>query len=239
MTGKTIFPVFSITKGVTALAVHLQAERGLIDVTKPIASYRPEFKANGKEGITVEMELSHRSGIPQMPEGVMSERFADWEWMVKRVAQLKPTLAPGTANAYHVLLWAWILREVVRMTDPVHRPFDVFVYEEICKPLGIENFYLGVPDNELVRVAKLYGGNSFALIDEQGISPPSVFPGADVHNTKVIQQAVDLGAGAITDAGSVARIFALIANGGELDGVRLLLPERTSVAKCSTNNKRI
>jgi len=224
----TLWPVFSVTKGVTALAVHIQAERDFLDVTAPISRYWPEFAANGKESITIEEALSHRAGIPQMPEGVTPELMADWKWMVDRVAQHTPLFRPGVDCAYHVLVWGWILGEVVCRTDPAKRPFDRFVYEEICQPLGITDFHLGVPDESLPRIAKLYGGNEFPIVDSLDISPDSVFPGSNVHNTKVVQQAVDPGAGAITTAAAVARIFALIANGGELDGVRLLSPERVA-----------
>lgn len=160
-----------------------------------------------------------------MPEGVTAEHMADWKWMVDRVAQHTPLFRPGIDCAYHVLVWGWIVGEVVCRTDPAKRPFDRFVYEEICQPLCITDFHLGVPDRSLSRIAKLYGGNEFPIVDNHNISPDPVFPGSTVHNTKVIQQAVDPGAGAITTAGAVARIFALIANRGELDGVRLLSPE--------------
>jgi len=224
----TLFPVFSVTKGVTATAVHLQAERGPVDLHAPIARYWPEFAAHGKETITVEQALSHRAGIPQMPEGVTPELLADWEWMTSRIADFSPVFEPGTTNAYHVLVWGWIVGEVVRRTDPAHRPFDVFVAEEICVPLGVRDFHLGVSDGDLKRVATLYGGNDFGLVDEYGVSPKPVFPGADAHNQRAMQQAVDPGAGAITTAGSVARVFAMLAEGGELGGVRLLSRERVA-----------
>ncbi|KAF2180145.1 beta-lactamase/transpeptidase-like protein [Zopfia rhizophila CBS 207.26] len=226
VTKKTLFPIFSVTKGITALAVHIQADRRLLDVNDPISKYWPEFGINGKENITIEQALSHRAGIPQMPPGVTPQLMADWEWMVKHVAESKPIFPPGQANAYHVLVWGWILGEVVRRTDPAHRQFDIFIHQEICKPLGVTDFYLGVPSTELARVATLSGGNSFAMVDEHGISPVAVFPGSDVHNISVVQQCVDPGAGAIANASSVARIFALIAEGGELNGVRLLSKER-------------
>jgi CubicO group peptidase (beta-lactamase class C family) len=225
---RTLFPIFSVTKGITALAVHLQAERGLLDLRKPIARYWPEFAANGKDTVTVEQVLSHRAGIPQMPAGVTPELMADWDWMTERIARHTPLFEPGTANAYHVLVWGWILGEVVRRTDADRRPFDRFVTEEICRPLGVADFHLGVPDADLPRVAKLSGGNEFAIVDEHGICPRAVFPGSDVHNQRVVQQTVDPGAGAIATAGSVARIFALLAEGGELDGVRLLSPDRVA-----------
>lgn len=224
----TLWPVFSVTKGVTALAVHMQADRGYLDLDALIATYWPEFAANGKGGITVEMALSHRAGIPQMLEGVTPELMKDWEWMVGKIAEHKPLWEPGTANAYHILVWGWILGEVVVRTDPKGRAFDVFVQEEICQPLGIKDFFLGVPDSELGRVSKLYGGEEFGLKDEHNVSPRAVYPSGSVHNMRVVQQTVDPGAGAITSAPAAARIFALLAEGGELDGVRLLSKERAA-----------
>ena len=225
---KTLWPVFSVTKGVTATAVHVQAERGLVDLQAPVAEYWPEFAANGKSAITVEQALSHRAGIPQMPEGVTPQLLADWDWMVERIADFTPVFEPGRFSAYHVLVWGWLVGEVVRRTDPKHRAFDRFVAEEICAPLGVTDFHLGVPAAELPRVARLYGGNSFDVIDDHNVSPAAVFPGSDVHNDPVMLQAVDPGAGAVTSAPTVARIFAMLAGGGELNGVRLLSSERVA-----------
>lgn len=224
----SLFPVFSVTKGVTALAVHIQADRGLLDLDAPICRYWPEFAANGKDSITVEQALSHRAGIPQMPPRVTPDLMANWDWMVQQIAEYTPIFPPGTTNAYHVLVWGWILGEVVRRTDKEMRSFDVFVTEEICQPLDICDFHLGVPIESLAHVVTLYGGNSFPITDNYGISPTSVFPGSNIHNLPVVQQCVDPGAGAITTASAIARIFALIAGGGELDGVRLLSKDRVS-----------
>jgi CubicO group peptidase (beta-lactamase class C family) len=68
--GETLFPSFSVIKATTATALHIQAERGLIEYEKPIAEYWPEFAANGKATATIRDALSHRLGIPYMPEGV-------------------------------------------------------------------------------------------------------------------------------------------------------------------------
>jgi len=59
--GDTLFPVFSVTKAVTATALHMQAERGLIDYDKPISYYWPEFAANGKGAATVRDALTGAS----------------------------------------------------------------------------------------------------------------------------------------------------------------------------------
>ncbi|KAL2206278.1 beta-lactamase [Sarocladium strictum] len=224
---RTLFPVFSVTKGVTALTAHIQAERGLLDLEAPVSRYWPEFAANGKENTTVTHVLCHRAGIPQMP-ATTPEQLADWDWMVARIAEAKPLFEPGKHNAYHVLVWGWIVGEIVRRTDPKGRSFAAFVDEEICKPLGVKDFHLGVKDEDLARVAKLYGGADFGATDTYHTMPPGVFPGGEVHNQRTMQQAVDPGAGAITTAESVARIFAMAAEGGSLDGTRLLSESRTA-----------
>jgi CubicO group peptidase (beta-lactamase class C family) len=75
----TLFPVFSVVKAVTATALHIQAERGLIAYDQPVARYWPEFAAQGKEHATIRDALSHRLGIPQMPEGVTPELMCDYD----------------------------------------------------------------------------------------------------------------------------------------------------------------
>ncbi|KAK7423702.1 hypothetical protein QQX98_000892 [Neonectria punicea] len=147
--------------------------------------------------------------------------------MVQQVAESKPVFPSGKANACHVLVWGWIVGEVVRRTDPKHRPFNIFLNEETFTPLSVSHdLFSGVPDAELSRVTTLYGGNKALLEDTYNTSPASVFPGSNVHNFKFVQQTVDPGPGAIGKASAIARVFALIAEGGELGGVRLLSPER-------------
>jgi CubicO group peptidase (beta-lactamase class C family) len=125
--GDTLFPVFSVTKAVTAVALHLQAERGLVDYAMPIAYYWPEFGAHGKGKATVYDALTHRLGVPIMPMGVTPELMCDWDWMVQRIADMRPLFEPGTKSAYMSYTWGWVIGEVVRRTDPKRRPFGTFV----------------------------------------------------------------------------------------------------------------
>src|SRR5437870_2407226 len=63
----TLFPCMSTTKGVAATAVHVLADRGLLDYDAPVAQYWPAFATNGKERITVAQALSHQAGLHVMP----------------------------------------------------------------------------------------------------------------------------------------------------------------------------
>ena len=154
VTATTLFPIFSVTKGLTATAIHLQAERGLLDYDTPAAAYWPEFKANGKQDITVRQLLTHQSGLPQMPAGVTAERLHDWDWCVESIAALEPLLPLGS-SAYASLSYGWLLGELVRRTDPAHRGFAQFTREDILEPLGIDDFYVGMNGRQHERVAEL------------------------------------------------------------------------------------
>jgi CubicO group peptidase (beta-lactamase class C family) len=226
---ETLFNVFSVTKAVTATALHLQAQRGLVDFDRPVADYWPEYAINGKGATTVRDLMTHRSGAPQMPEGMDVEMLCDWDRMVEALAQETPIFEPGTTNAYHSISWGWLVGEIVRRTDASGRSFGTFVREELCEPLGVEDFHIGLPSSEHHRVAR--------LIDESGRAPgrseqsqqlqrrtmpPAAYPGPDVFGRPEVREAEIPGAGGITNARSCARLFALLAGGGRLDGFDLL-----------------
>ena len=229
--GDTLFPVFSVVKAATATALHIQAERGLIDYDQPIARYWPEFAAQGKDRATIRDALSHRLGVPQMPDGVTPELMSDYDWMVDQLAQMKPRFAPGTENGYMCYTFGWVIAECVRRTDPQRRPFGTFVQEEICAPLGIKDLWLGIPDHVESRVARLKNSVPRPMSPDLPIFaavPPQVATVEEVFGRADVRRACIPGANGIANARSVARLFAMLANGGVLDGTRLLSEERVN-----------
>jgi CubicO group peptidase (beta-lactamase class C family) len=225
----SLFAVFSVTKAIVATALHVQAERGLIEYSKRVADYWPEFAKNGKESTTIADVLAHRAGIPQMPRGVTPERMLDWDWMIAQIEEFEPLFTPGTTNAYHELVWGWLVGELIRRTDHEHRPVDQFLAEEICGPLGVENLYLGVPADKLAQIVPVISQGPPVPSENPYFNdsmPMSVFPGPAVHNQDVVRRGVVPGAGVIMNASSGSRFFALLAGGGEFGGVRLLSEER-------------
>ena len=228
--GDTLFPAFSVTKGVTAVALHIQAERGLVNYGMPIAHYWPEFGAHGKGSGTVYDALTHRLGIPHMPLEVTPELMCDWDWMVSQLADTQPIWEPGTQLAYHSYTFGWVIGEVVRRTDPKGRPFGTFVQEEICQPLGIDDLFLGIPDAVESRVARLVNAIPAAGVKRGPLSPltipPQVGTTEEVFGRPDVRRACIPAANGIMNARSAARLFAMLAQGGELDGVRLLSEDR-------------
>lgn len=229
----TLFNIWSVSKAITATLLHVQAERGLIDYDAPIAEYWPEFAANGKGRITVRHALMHRSGVPQMPAGMTPERLIDWEWMTGAIAALEPMAPPGERPMYQALSFGWIVGELVRRTDPAHRDVNTFLQEEVNRPLDIDSLWLGVPTGELPKIATMIDDmppmspESLPEIWEK-VSPWAVRLLPDIFEDDRIRQAVIPGVGGIANARSAGRFFGMLANGGELDGVRILSRELVS-----------
>ena len=232
--GDTLFPVFSNIKAMTAVALHIQAERGLVDCCEPVAHYWPEFGKHGKDKGTVFDTLTHRIGVPLMPVGVTPELMCDWDWMVEQIADMHPLFEPGTRSGYMAYTFGWVVGEVVRRTDPKNRPFGKFIQEEICQPLGIDSLWAGIPPEVEPRVAKLTNlppvGPGAPGIPPESLrfraSPPEVGTNQEVFGRSDVRRACIPGAQGIMNARSQARFYAMLANLGELDGIRLLSEDR-------------
>jgi CubicO group peptidase (beta-lactamase class C family) len=229
--GDTLFNVFSVTKAVAATAVHVQAERGLIDYDAPVADYWPEYGCHGKEVVTVRDALTHRTGTPQMPEGTTPESICDWDATVAAIARLKPLLPVRDKPGYQSMSFGWALGEIVRRTDPQKRPFGRFIREEICEPFGIKDLWVGIPDEVEHRIATLVNAEAGAPLPPADSlfakSLPNTVPLIpEVFERPDVRRACIAGVGGIFNARSEARFWAILAGGGTLDGTTLLSPER-------------
>ena len=227
VTADTLFSVFSATKAVTATALHVQVSRGLIDYAAPIAEYWPEFARASKGDATVMDALTHRVGIPQMPDGITPELMCDWDYMVERIAALEPIWKPGSRTGYHAYTFGWIVGELVRRTDTRNRTFADFIQDEICAPLDLTDLWLGIPAHAESRVATIIDlpeplpstGLLSRAIPAQVTTSENVFGRSDVRRSCIP------GVGGIMNARSLARVYAMLACGGELGGTRVLSRE--------------
>jgi CubicO group peptidase (beta-lactamase class C family) len=149
--------------------------------------------------------------------------ITDWFGMVNGIAAQAPRWEPGTQSGYHGSTYGWILGEVLRRIDGRH--ISQFLQEEVCAPLGIDSMFFGVPPQEEYRVGRLVDG---PLLPEdpsarQYLRNINVAP---QFNSPEVRRAELPAHGGIMSAAAISRLYALLAGGGELDGVRLLSPER-------------
>ena len=129
----SLFWLFSASKPLVALAVHLLAERGELSLDEPVASYWPEFGQRGKQAITVRQVLQHRGGLPvarSMTADALS--MSDWDASIRAIETAKPSLPPGEGPAYHILSFGFILGELVQRVSGV--PLTDFVRDFVPSP---------------------------------------------------------------------------------------------------------
>lgn len=239
----TVVPVFSTSKGAVALVVQLLCDRGVLAVDRPVAAYWPEFGVNGKSTITLEHVLTHTAGLPSVPdyqEIVTHDSPEGWdrrEEIVSRLAAAAPEWEPGSRPGYHAITFGWLIGEVVRRVTG--RPIgDVFA-TEIARPLGMDT-WLGIPAEITDRVGHLIAplppsDPEEAELLARVLSPETVTARAlmvgpsggldhvaEVANSPLFLQAEIPAGNMVTDARSVARMYAMLVAGGSLDGVRIV-----------------
>ncbi|MET7681875.1 serine hydrolase domain-containing protein [Streptomyces sp. NPDC005423] len=144
--------VRSATKGVAAAALLLLWQRGELDLDAPVGEYWPEFKAAGKERITVQQLLSHRAGLPVLDRPLTPEQAADPVLGAAAVAAQAPAWEPGTAHGYHAQTYSWLTGELVRRVTG--RPIGAWIADEIAGPVGAD-LWIGLPESETARVGRV------------------------------------------------------------------------------------
>lgn len=256
----TMAPSFSTTKGVASTLLHIFADRGLIDYDARVADYWPEFAHNGKQDITVRHVMSHQSGlyhIRQMIDHV--DRMLDWEHMARAIEQTAPAHEPGKRTGYHGLTYGFIVGEIIQRVSG--GKFAELVQSEISEPLGLDGLYIGTPEHELHRAAQLifprttrnlaqtsfgkylevYASGISSVLRKVGVDSDltSIFDALaprgisdfDFGSPESLRVAIPAGNGLFT-ARSLAKMYAALADGGELDGVRLMSAD--TVVEAST-----
>ncbi len=237
----TLVPVFSCTKGVAAICIHVLVERDLLAFDKPVAHYWPEFAANGKEGVTVAMVLSHQAGLPYWREPLPTGALTNWELATSRLAAQRPVWEPGTAHGYHGTTIGFLEGELVRRVTGT--TIGHFLRDEVASPLQAD-VWIGLPALEADRVARVYlaqPDRNSALFrkisDEPDWEGCKLVTNTGGHNTSDFINSDERHAmenpagGGLVTAQGLARLYAPFTLDGSLDGVRLVGPDALAPMK--------
>lgn len=220
----TIINVWSTTKTMAALSLLLLADRGEIDVDAPVATYWPEFKANGKENVAVRHVMSHTAGLSGWQEPMAPADLYDWDKSTSLLAAQAPWWEPGTASGYHAITQGYLVGEVLRRVTG--QTLGTFFRTELAEPLGAD-FHIGLPAEQDGRVARVIA------------PPPLVLPGVDADSIALRtlgnpplsaeqsweepwRRAEIPAANGTGNARSVALVQSVLACGGEVNGRRFL-----------------
>ncbi len=228
-TADTLVNVWSTTKGWLALAMHMLADRGLLDFDAPVAHYWPEFAQKGKGGILIRHILTHTAGLPAPSMKVPDEAVYEWGTMVRALQQSELFWKPGTRCGYHAATFGWLNGEVLRRITGMS--VGAFLRSQITEPLGADSF-IGLTSQEQERTAETIppqplgyllfravvalGGRAKAMAFT---NPPRTPKAA---NTRRWQEAEIPSSNGHASARGLARVYTPLALGGEVDDVHLL-----------------
>ena len=224
----TPFCLCSASKAVTAVAVHLLAERGQLALSDKVIDHIPEFGRNGKSGITIGHLLSHRAGVPRHPAATMDlDRLGNRDALVRALGDAKPESAPGKRMAYHAVMSGAILGEIVHRV--AGRDIRQVLAAEVLDPLGFRWTNYGVAPLDVPRVGLNY------LTGPPTPPPLSTVLNRILGNTLAdtvrkindprFLTAVVPSGNVVTTADEFSLFFEMLRRGGELGGVRVLRPE--------------
>lgn len=225
MTANTIFDVASLTKVVaTATSIMILVERGKVRLNDPVSVYIPELKGEGRESITIEQLLIHRSGYA--PDFDLRERWTGYDEAIKRLIKEPLRNPPGTRFVYSDIGFI-ALGEVVKRVSGM--PLDQFAKQNIFTPLHMNDTGFRPAAGLRARIAPTekrrgqlsYLGDTATNIGAEG----DVWLRGQVHDpTSYRMDGVAGHAGLFSTAKDLGVYCQMILNGGEYGGIRVLSP---------------
>lgn len=243
--------VFSVTKGLAAMGMHLLADRGLFDWDEPVAARWPAFAGAGKEAISIRTLLNHRAGLPYLDAPLALTDCLDPAHASKVRAAIEaqvPTWAPGSKQAYHAVTFGLYVSELFERI--ANEPLGTYLRRELFDVVG-SDARLGTPPEEEEKHATLYGpsmGRRLAhmaaavawkpgsaesriardLVRRRSISrrafanPSTGTRGAAAYNDVAVRRAALAWASATASADGLARAYLPFASGGQYQGKQLM-----------------
>ncbi len=224
-TTHTPINLFSAGKAVTALVMCLLEEHGHVALDEPVATYLPAFACHGKERITVRQVLTHRAGVPALPDHALDlDLLADPDVVRDLLCDLRPSAVIGGPPAYHALTGGFIAEAVARATTG--RSLRDLLVDHVKAPLGLLWFDFGVGDDDAALVAT-------NVCSGLPIVPPLSFvfdrllgmPWDEAvrwsNDARFVTSVVPSG-NVIVTARDTATFYQCLLDGGVLDGTRVM-----------------
>jgi CubicO group peptidase (beta-lactamase class C family) len=234
-TQDTIVIMNSVAKSMCATCVHVLLDRGVLDFDAPVARYWPEFAQAGKSGVLVRHVLSHTCGVIYCDRAPTGSWF-DWPAHIRAIEEQEPAWTPGAKGAYNSINIGYILGEIVRRVTG--KTVGTFLRDELTDRLGAD-YHIGLRADEIARVSDMHPNpkNTFFKIAADPSTPLGrAFQSAPkigyFQNCREVRELEVPSFGGHGNARAVARIYAMLAGNGTLDGVRILSP--AAVERAST-----
>lgn len=212
-----LFWIASMTKSVNATAVMVLADEGRLALDEPASKWLPELAnvklADGsapEKPITLRMLLSHTAGIA-FPSRKPTDGAISLKTYVATLIKTPLTFQPGSAYEYG--FGPTVAGRILEIASGMK--YDAFLKEKIFGPLGMKDTMFNPDATHRARIARTYKTNDETHELVPGYNP---FVTSDASVTHMVEPS----GGLFSTAADMGRFYAMIANGGELDGVRIL-----------------
>jgi len=240
-TRDTLVLFWSATKGLGSASLLHVLQEYEISLERRVAEFWPEFAQAGKGEITLAQLLSHQAGLVAFDEPV---EVLDYAAVVRALEKQEPLWAPGTAHGYHARTFGFLLDELVRRIDS--RSIGQYWREVFAEPLGLD-IWIGLPGEENARVATIYAARAASAappdafyqalatpgtLQRKAFTSPRGLNAVSIMNTAENRARPFVSFGGIGSATSLAKFYALLANGGTLGGKSLFSEE--TIAQMTT-----
>lgn len=204
----TVYDLASLTKVVgTTTAIMLLVEDGKLDLDAPVQRYLPEFSGDAKALVTIRHLLSHTSGLPA---GTWLEGLSREE-ALRKIMHIKLVEQPGEVAVYSDVGMVILFEAAQRAAG---EPIPQLLERRVFGPLGMRSTRYTPGEGRCPECAP-------TLIKESG----EAYRGG-VHDPIARKLGGVTGnAGLFSTAADMARFAAMLANGGELNGVRIVREE--------------
>jgi CubicO group peptidase (beta-lactamase class C family) len=210
------FCLFSGSKCITALLVHMLAEENLINLMDPVAFYAPEFARKGKENINIHQILGHRGGIPGLPPDTPLTTFLDEDRTWELLCDSEPIITDGSKLAYHAITGGFVLERVMRTVTG--DSFSAYIDKKIRKPMEMKYFTYGIAPEHREQLVRHYltGPRSGPLLNalSRRVLGDRVESLGKMLNDERLQDVVSPAANLAASAEEVTRFFQMMLDGG-------------------------
>lgn len=237
MSERSLFRTYSMTKAITAVAVMILEEEGRLRLTDPVSRYLPEFatvtvlQPDGSSRpparpITVEHLLLHTSGLshrssPEYQAAGVRQRTQTLQQFVENIVRVPLRFEPGERYLYSES--STVLGRLVEVVSG--QRFDDFLRARVLDPLGMRDTDFWVRPEASGRLTTVYRHTEGGGLEPYEIEPEVPF----TARPTLLEGAVGL----VSTVPDFLRFAMMLANGGELGGVRVLRQE--TVARLTRN----
>ncbi len=233
--------LFSASKLITAMLIHMLDEQGVINLLDPVSYYIPEYGVNGKRRSTIFHLLAHRGGIPHIEGKITPELLFNKEEILQRLYTAKPVAPSGSRLAYHAVTAGYILGEVIeRVTGQDVRRF---LHNNVSKPMNMPYFNYGLAPEWRDQASLNYAtgmhpslGTDYYLNHVLG---GGLKLAVDVTNDQRFMDTICPAGNIYTSAEQASRFMEMLLSGGRYENKQIMSAKTVFRATLATSNTSI